>query len=97
MNKSHFDYYIRSYQKLQSLLAEIMSVISILFELGKKISIILCNKKMSKDIISYILYPDKRRNSTEQNHNIKLIKIQENNNKRYSIRKRKNQRKSKNN
>ena len=84
MNKSHFDYYIRSYQKLQSLLAEIMSVISILFEVGKKISIILCNKKMCKDIISYILYPDKSRNSTQQNHNVKLIKIQENNNKNNS-------------
>jgi hypothetical protein len=47
INQSHFDHYIRSYQKLQSLLAEIMSVISILFEIGKKISIILCNKKMS--------------------------------------------------
>ena len=84
INQSYFDYYIRSYQKLQSLLAEIMSVISIVFEIGKKLSIILCNKKMSKDIISYILYPDKRRNSTEQNHNVKLIKIQENNNKNNS-------------
>jgi hypothetical protein len=84
MNKSHFDYYIRSYQKLQSLLAEIMSVISILFEVGKKISIILCNKKMCKDIISYILYPDKSRNSTQQNHNVKLINIQKNSNKNNS-------------
>jgi len=51
VNKAHFDNYKRSYKKLQSLLAEIMSVISLLFEIGAQISIFLCEKKMSKDII----------------------------------------------
>ena len=36
---------------MQSLLAELMSVISLLFEIGGQISIFLCEKKMSKDII----------------------------------------------
>ena len=55
INKSHFDNYKRSYQKLQSLLAEIMSVISLLFEIGGQISVFLCKKKMSKDIICNLL------------------------------------------
>jgi hypothetical protein len=55
INKSHFDNYKRSYQKLQSLLAEIMSVISLLFEIGGQISLFLCKKKMSKDIICNLL------------------------------------------
>ena len=36
LNKSNYDNYKRTYQKLQSLLAEIMSVISLLFEIGRQ-------------------------------------------------------------
>ena len=74
INRTNYDNYKRSYQKLQSLLAELMSVISILFEVGKQISNILCNKKMSKDIITYILYSDKKNSTTEKNYNIKMLK-----------------------
>ena len=55
INKSNYDNYKRSYQKLQSLLAEIMSVINLVFEIGRQISAFLCDKKMSKDIISSLL------------------------------------------
>ena len=58
INKSHFDNYKRTYKRLQSLLAEIMSVISLLFEIGKQISFILCDKIMSKDIIKSLLNMD---------------------------------------
>jgi len=68
INKSHFDNYQRSYQKLQSLLAEIMSVISLLFEIGGQISIFLCKKKMSKDIICNLL----NNNINNNNKDIKL-------------------------
>ena len=60
IKKAHFDYYKRTYQKLQSLLAEIMSVVNLLFELGKQISIILLDKKMSKDVIKNIIFSDKK-------------------------------------
>jgi len=67
VNKAHFDNYKRSYKKLQSLLAEIMSVISLLFEIGAQISIFLCEKKMSKDIIFNLI-----NNNIFSNKKIKL-------------------------
>jgi len=51
INQSNFDSYKRSYKKFQALLAEVMSVISLLFQIGEQVSIVLCDKKMSKDII----------------------------------------------
>ena len=45
INKSNFDNYKRSYQKLQSLLAEITSVINLLFEIGRQISNFIGGKK----------------------------------------------------
>ena len=58
INKSNFDNYKRSYQKLQSLLAEITSVINLLFEVGRQISNILGGKKMSLRIIEYLVNKD---------------------------------------
>ena len=55
INKSTFDSYKRNYQRLQSLLAEIMSVISLLFEIGRQISNFLGDKKMSLNIIEYLI------------------------------------------
>ena len=72
INKSNYDNYKRSYQKLQSLLAEITSVISLLLEVTKQISIILCDKKMSRDIIKSLL--DKDKNSRVSKHNYHHIK-----------------------
>ena len=55
ISKSNFDSYRRSYQRLQSLLAEIMSVVSLALEIVRLISYILFNKKISKDIIKELL------------------------------------------
>ena len=55
INKSNFDNYKRTYQRFQSLLAEIMSISSLLFEIEIQISNILGDKKMSIDIMDYIL------------------------------------------
>ena len=66
VNKAHFDNYKRSYKKLQSLLAEVMSVISLLFEIGGQVSTFLCEKKMSKDIIFNLI------NNIHSNQKIKL-------------------------
>jgi hypothetical protein len=67
INKSNFDNYKRSYKKFQTLLAEVMSVISLLFQIGGQISIFLCDKKMSKDIIFNLL-----NNTIESNREKKL-------------------------
>ena len=69
INKAHFDYYKRTYQKLQSLLAEIMSVVNLLFETGKQISYILLDKKMSKDIINSVICNDKNEIKKINRHN----------------------------
>jgi len=61
INKSNFDNYKRTYPRIQSLLADFMSVVNILFEIGRALILFLSKKKMSKDIIKYILY-DKNKN-----------------------------------
>jgi hypothetical protein len=60
INKSHFDHYSRSYKRLQGLLAEVMSVVSLFFEIGRQISSFLCEKKMSTDIVYDLLNQDKK-------------------------------------
>ena len=75
INKIYFDNYRRVYQRLQSLLAEIMSVANLFFEIGTQISIILCYKKMNTDIISNILDEEKKgkESTSPHNHNINDI------------------------
>ena len=51
INKSHFDNYSSSYKRLQGLLSEVMSVVSLLFEIGRQISSFLYEKKMNIDIV----------------------------------------------
>ena len=81
LNKSNYDYYKRTYQRLQSLLAEIMSVISLLFEIGRQISAFFCEKSMSKDIIETLISRDKKHILRVQSYRInKLCKTSENNN-----------------
>ena len=81
LNRSNYDNYKRTYQKFQSLLAEIMSVISLLFEIGGQISAIFCEKSMSKDIIETLINKDKKHLLRVPNYRInKLYKTSENNN-----------------
>ena len=51
----NYSHYKRSYEKIQSLLADITSVINFLLVLGKAISNILLQKKMNKDIIKSLI------------------------------------------
>ena len=67
MNQSNFDSYKRKYQRLQSLLAEIMSVASLLFEIAKQISNIFGYKRMTKDIFDILLNKNKEKIFNEQN------------------------------
>jgi len=54
-SEKNYPHYKRSYKKVQSLLADIMSIINILIGVGKAISKILLQKKMNKDIIRSLL------------------------------------------
>ena len=81
LNRSNYDSYKRSYQRLQSLLAEIMSVISLIFEIGRQISVFFCEKSMSKDIVETLINRDKQHLLRVQSYRInKLCKTNENNN-----------------
>ena len=51
----YYSHYKRSYKKIQTLLAEIMSIIKITIETGKIVSYFLLRKKMSKDIIRSLI------------------------------------------
>ena len=66
VNKSNFDNYSRTYTKLQTLITEIYAIINIFFSIGKIISQILFEKKMSKDIIRVLL--SRENNNDEINH-----------------------------
>ena len=68
LNKSNYDFYRRSYKKIQTLLAEIMSIVSLLFEIGRQILSFLNEKKMSVDIIRELFKIDnKKRKYKHQN------------------------------
>ena len=73
INRSNYDSYQRTYQRLQSLLAEIMSVISLLFEIGEQIANILCEKDMKKEIIKDIIFKDKKSEENQKYFNANKI------------------------
>jgi len=54
-SEKKYPYFKRSYKKVQSLLADIMSIINALIGVGKAISYFLLKKEMNKDIIRSIL------------------------------------------
>ena len=83
INKSNFDNYKRSYQRLQSLLAEIMSVINLLFEIGRQLLNVLGDKKMSLNIIEYLI----NKNNLYTKKNRKKLFIMKDKSKESSIRK----------
>ena len=76
-NKSNFDYFRRTYKKLPALLAEISSVISLLFEIGRQILEFSSEKKMSIDIINNLFNIDNqnKKNKKYNNNNNGLDRI----------------------
>ena len=79
INKSHFDNYSRTYKRLQALLAEVMSVVSLLFEIGRQISSFLCEKKMNTDIVHDLLNQDKKYIPIKLKHINNITKIKKKN------------------
>jgi len=76
-SEKNYPYYKRSYQKVQSLLANIMSIINIMIGVGKAISNILLKKKMNKDIIRSLLnrniYNENKEHSLIENNRKKSL------------------------
>ena len=58
---------------MQSLLAEVMSVVSLLFEIGRQITNILCYKMMSADIVGTVLNKHKNKKYILNHQNSKSI------------------------
>ena len=73
VNKSNYDYYKRSYQRLQSLLPEILSLINLVLEIARLLSSYLTRKVMSKDIMTSLLDQDKNYISNKHHQEISRI------------------------
>ena len=73
VNKSNYDHYKRSYQRLQSLLPEILSLINLVLEITRQISNYIGKKVMSKDIMTSFLDNDKHYISNEHRQEISKI------------------------
>jgi len=78
LSENNYPHYKRSYQKIPSLLADIMSIMNILIGAGKLISNILLQKKMNKDIVKSLLNRNicneiKEHSLTENNRKKKLF------------------------
>ena len=69
ISKINFDLYKRSYPRLDSFLAEVMSVIDLLLVIGKIICDNILEKKISKDIVEYLF------NNNIENKNISNLSI----------------------
>ena len=76
INRANYDSYQRTYQKFQALLAEIMSVISLLVEIGNQIANIFCEKNMKKDIIKDLIGINKKSIENQKNFNLNKIIIE---------------------
>ena len=55
INKIYYDYYYRSYEKIQSAITDILTTVNLIFTMGSKISFFILNKYMSKDIIKKLM------------------------------------------
>jgi hypothetical protein len=59
INKANYDLYKRSYKRIQSYFSEIMSVVNIMVGIGRFLIYYILDKKMSVDIVEYILSKSK--------------------------------------
>ena len=66
INRANYDYYLRAFQKFQSFLAEIMSLINLIISISSVISEFLLYKKMNKDIIRYLLVSNEKKENNKE-------------------------------
>ena len=74
INKLDYDLYIRKYQRIQSLLADIMSIINLTIVIGKFIGNILLNKLMARDILINIIDNNYNKKKNETGNDCKIKK-----------------------
>ena len=65
----NFDYYNRSYSRIQTLLAELLSVIELITGIGSTVCGIALNKKMSRKVIKHILHRNNKVNIENDDKN----------------------------
>ena len=90
MNSANYDFYRRKYEKFQSFVADVSSLINLLITISQIISEFLLSKKMNKDIIRYILTTNNKmkKNTSEKQTSFngsKLNEIIENDKKSQSL------------
>ena len=90
MNSANYDFYRRKYEKFQSFVADVSSLINLLITISQVISEFLLSKKMNKDIIRYILTTNNKmkKNTSEKQTSFngsKLNEIIENDKKSQSL------------
>ena len=73
--KSNYDYYRRTYKKIQTLLAEVMSVVNLLFNIGELITSFIDKRKMSIDIISKLFSIENQNRLMKNYHNYDRVKL----------------------
>ena len=85
INPDNYDFYRRSFEKFQSFLADVMSLINLLITISKVVSDFLLHKKMNKYIIKNIItIKDEKENKSEleipsskKKQLIKCLKVKE--------------------
>ena len=55
LNEINFDYYSRTYSRIQTFLIDVFSIIGIFIAIGDAITDFLLNKQMAIDIVQYLL------------------------------------------
>ena len=65
INNANYDYYLNTFKKFQTFLAEIMSLINLIITISNFITEFLLYKKMNKDIIRYILTTNYKKEITK--------------------------------
>ena len=78
INSGNYDYYKRSFQKFQSFLADVTSVINLLITISQIITEFLLSKKMNKDIIRNIITSNPiKDNDMEKEKNLNIKRMQD--------------------
>ena len=74
-NKSNYDYYRRTYKRVQALIAEMVSVVGLLFDIGGLILEFLNNKKMSVDVIYKLIKVNNQNRLNKMYNNLETDRV----------------------
>ena len=74
-NNSNYDYYRRTYKRVQALIAEMVSVVGLLFDIGGLILEFLNNKKMSVDVIYKLIKVNNKNRLNKMYNNLETDRV----------------------